>query len=281
VGTGDAEERSLRLPPEAFASGPSEGTLLVGEDDGSRSRLSLLDIGAGCRTVVADEAAVVRSALLAPDGGSILEHRVDRVTRADLGVWRRPLDGGRPARLLAGVTPDDRYGRTFSTELRTDAEGRLAATSCGEQACRTRVLDQGSGRVTTVGPTGAVIGLGPDGGVVAFARCPGLPCAVHDHQPGRPSRVLVPAAGRASLAGDTLVFEVARGRLAALDTRTGSIATVEGEGLVPVDESSRSLGGADHAPGGAVLAWDGRVDANRRLLEAGSLTPVAVEEGVR
>src|SRR5829696_9105136 len=34
VAAGDEVERSLRLPPEAFASGPRTGTVLVGEDDG-------------------------------------------------------------------------------------------------------------------------------------------------------------------------------------------------------------------------------------------------------
>jgi hypothetical protein len=281
VAIGDGPERALRLPSEAFATGPREGIVLVGEDDGSRSRLSLLDVGRGCRTAIAEEASVIRSALLAPDGGSIVEHRVDRRTRADLGVWRRPVDGTRPRRLLAGAPDDGRYGRTFSTELRAAGDGRIVATSCGEQACRTRVLDPGSKRVTTVGPTGPVIGIARDGGVVAYDPCPGFPCSVSIHASGLAPRVLVPAAGRASAAGDTLVFEVAPGRLAALDIATGSLASLDGEGLVPLAESSKAGAGADHGPGTAVLARDGRMDRGGVLLPAGSRTPASLGEGVR
>jgi len=118
VGRLGAGGRTIDLPPESFATGPWDGRVLIGADDGARSRLSLVDVGAACATVLAEENAVVRAALVTPDGSAVVEHRVDRATRADLGVWRVPIDGGRSRRVVAGLTADARYGRTFSTELR-------------------------------------------------------------------------------------------------------------------------------------------------------------------
>ena len=98
--------RTLALPPESFASGPVGGRVLVGDDDGTVSVLRLLDVARGCWTVVAREPAVIRGAVLAPDGASSWEHRVDRASRADLGVWRRTLSGGPAVRVLPGLAVD-------------------------------------------------------------------------------------------------------------------------------------------------------------------------------
>ena len=112
--------RTIDLPPESFATGPWDGRVLVGADDGARSRLSLVDVGQGCAMAVAVEDAVVRSALVTPDGAAVVEHRVDRVdagpisacgwcrsTAAALGAswpgWRpTPATAARSARSCAG-----------------------------------------------------------------------------------------------------------------------------------------------------------------------------------
>ena len=78
--------------------GARGGLVLVGDDDGAESRLRLLDVARGCETAVDREAeAVIRGALLAPDGSAVWEHRVNRVTRADEGIWRRPVAGDPPS----------------------------------------------------------------------------------------------------------------------------------------------------------------------------------------
>ena len=181
---GVAAERSSRimdLPPESFAAGPFGRIVLVGSDDGTTSRLEAIDVAAACSWTIAQEAAVVRRATIDPSDGTIYEMQVDRATRADLGIWARPLDGLTPAReVLEPIAADARFGRTFSTEFTWDVAGRvLAVQSCGEEACRTRVIDPAGGEPRTIADPdlGALIGL--DGKtLVAYAVCPGLPCPI-------------------------------------------------------------------------------------------------------
>ena len=145
--SGSIPARRLDLEPELFVTGPSGGTVLTGSDDGRRSRLSLIDVAAGCAWSLGSSTDVIRNGVLAADGGSIVESRVDRRTRADLGVWRRPLDRSSPARLLPPIAADDRFGPTWLTELAWGDDGStLVVGSCGETACRYRLLpDTGGG----------------------------------------------------------------------------------------------------------------------------------------
>jgi hypothetical protein len=283
VGQLGAGGRTIDLPPESFATGPWAGRVLVGADDGARSRLSLVDIGAGCAIPIAEEDDVVRAALVTADGSAVVEHRVDRATRADLGVWRVPLEGGRGLRLVAGLATDARYGRTFSTELRWAPDGRLAITACGELRCRTRLLDMGSGRSTSIGPTGPVIGVTSDGAVVAHEACGGFPCAIVRRAEGKDATVIVRGAGTATMAGDRVVFEQAPGRLTALDARSGRFnAIADGDGLAPVATGSGARAGASHAADSALLVLGERLDGrSSRILAAGASAPVDSAEAVR
>lgn len=264
VGLIEGPSRHLDLAPESFASGPLDGIVLVGEDDGNTSSLRLLDVARGCETVVGrEDAAVVRGALLAPDGTSVWEHRVDRATRADEGVWRRPLTGEQPVRVLPGVRPDGRFGPTFVTELSWSADGRLGVASCGERSCRTRVVEPATGRVEAFEGTGPLLGVHGDRAVVR-AACAGLPCPVEavDLRTGRRS-VLVDISGPAALDGSNagaLVFETADGSLAVLDLGTGRRSAVGAElGLLPVRRTSAATSGADTPDGSVLIAVGGRV----------------------
>ncbi|MCJ7712428.1 MAG: hypothetical protein MUQ32_16525, partial [Chloroflexi bacterium] len=249
--------RHLDLAPESFASGPVDGVVLVGEDDGTASRLRLLDVSRECETDVGREArAVVRGALLTPDGSAVWEHRVNRVTRVDEGVWRRPVAGGPSARVLPGLPEDGRFGPTFVTELSWAADGRLGVSSCGERVCRTRVMDPSTGRVDAFEGTGPLVGVHEDRAVVHGA-CAGLPCPIEAVDLGTGRRtVLVEEAGLASVDGSgagSLVFEAAAGRLTVLDLGTGRRSTVDADdGLVPMRRTSAATSGAE-TPGGAVL----------------------------
>ena len=181
VGVGDARvTRSWELPRESFADGPWGGEILVGTDDGTVSRIYALDAAAGCARTLATERDVIRRATVDPLGAAIIETRVDRVSRADLGVWRRALDGGPARRLLEPLAADARFGRTFSTELAWDVKGdRLAIQSCGEVACRTRIVAR-DGRLaaelalTDLGP---LVGIDGDR-LVSYGACRGLPCPI-------------------------------------------------------------------------------------------------------
>ena len=178
---GNRSTRFMDLPAESFAAGPFGRVVLVGSDNGLVSRLEVVDIGGECSSSVAREAAVIRRGTIDPAGTSIYEMRVDRATRADLGIWARPLDGKSPAvRVLEPIAADERFGPTYTTEFTWDLAGRtLAVQSCGETACRIRILDPAAGVPLVVDQPdlGPIVGL--DGDVlVTYAACPGLPCPI-------------------------------------------------------------------------------------------------------
>lgn len=260
TGIAGQPSRQLDLSPESFASGPVGGLVLAGEDDGMVSRLRLLDPARGCTTAVADELAVIRSAVLDPDGRSIVEHRVDRTTRADLGVWRRTI-GGSAIRLLDGLGPDPELGPTFATDLVVAADGRLVVSSCGVEACRVRVLDPATGAVDRFRGTGPGLGVTGDS-VVVRAACPGFPCPVEAIDLATGRRVtLAGDAGAALLggpAGADLVYAAAGDRVAVLGVTTGRRVAAREAGGVPLRAGSTATAGAEAPPGRVALAPRGR-----------------------
>jgi hypothetical protein len=265
------DRRAAELPPESFAAGPFGRIVLVGTDDGTRSRVDAYDVGGDCAFTVATETDVVRRATIAPDGGTIVDTRVARSDRADLGTWSRPLDGGTPARrILAPVPADDRFGRTFATELTWQVGGEgLAVHSCGEVACRTRVVepDGGSAWVVVDPDVGRLIGF-DRGHAVSFEACRGLPCPIVsiDRATGQ-SRVVDPLGGPAVVAetetGIRLVHVVhdangRRLRSIALDGSDPRDAGPLQDGLAPLAPSP-DAGGLRLPPGWILLAQDGRL----------------------
>ncbi len=263
LGTLGGRSRHLDLPPESFASGPLAGRLLVGDDDGSASRLRVVDVDQGCANAIERVADVIRSAVASPVDGSIWEHRVDRVSRTDLGVWRLTPGGDTATRVLPGQPPDDRYGPTFATELRWAKNGRLGIASCGELACRTRLLEPATGRVVQVESTGPMIGAIGDR-VVAYDLCHGFPCGIIAVDGGTGRRTtLVDDAGPAAMSTSEdpiLVFGTARGGLETLDLRTGTRRPVTGgAGLLPLGTGSTASSAIAATEGRVPVIPDGRV----------------------
>jgi hypothetical protein len=170
------------LDAESFAAGPFDGAVLVGTDDGRASRLALVDAATRCRRDIARESAVIRTATVSPDRRSAIEARVDRATRSDLGIWRRSLqpDGPAPVRIVAPIDPDPRFGPTWLTDLAWSDDGQLVVGSCGQVACRFRVVDPASGAIRGVADPrlGWLIGVA-NGRLVSHAACRGLPCPIH------------------------------------------------------------------------------------------------------
>lgn len=263
VGSAGERGRWLALAPESFASGPVGGRVLAGSDDGSASYIRLLDPVRGCASAVADEAAVIRSAVLAADGRSLYEHRVDRRTRADLGVWRRPIgaDGaadGAAVLVLPGLAADAEHGPTFTTELLSADGGRIVVSSCGIAACRDRVLDPSDGSVARVDHVGPALGVS-GGLLVARAACAGDPCAILAVDLATSARrTLVDAAHTAVVRSGSLVYEAPDGRVAGLVLATGRLSDPVEAGGAPMAGGSLAMAGAE-APGDAVaLAPGGR-----------------------
>lgn len=295
----DRSGRFLDLPPESFAAGPFGRIVLVGSDDGTVSRLQALDVAGDCIRDLAESADVIRRATIDPTGAAIYEMRVDRATRADLGIWRRQLDGSTaPVQVLGPIPADVRFGRTFSTEFAWDVSGvRLAIQSCGEAACRTRVVDFVGGDVRTVDDAalGTMIGLAGSS-LVTYQACPGLPCPILAVDVASGARTAIAAAGSGAVLASTpdgprLVHEVFDGAGFAL--RAVSLDGAHALDLGAVDDGLRLIspagltGAATVVPEGWVLLGpDGRVPANgprerAQLRQITDGTAVQLQEVVR
>ncbi|HLA15896.1 MAG TPA: hypothetical protein VJZ72_03255, partial [Candidatus Limnocylindrales bacterium] len=279
AGGSDGRRYRIGLPPESFASGPLDGLVLIGADDGSSSLLSILDLWAGCRHPVATETAVVRRATIGPDATAVYEFRVDRRSRADLGIWRRDLGvDGEPTQVLGALPTDDRFGLTWTTEFDWSDDGRLIVGSCGAAACRSRVFDPIDGSLISIEEPdlGETLGL-LDGQLVSYLACRGLPCPVVaiDLIEGT-RRVLAPAAGLATVVDDggagTLVHElVDRPGIIDIVSMTGaSLRTIDlGGSRRLVASGARSGSAIDLPPGWLPVGPGGRI------------SPVGRADGVR
>ena len=215
---GERTARSMDLAAESFAAGPFGGVVLVGSDDGATSRLLAIDIARGCAWI---------SPTSATSSGAPRSTRPERSsTRCGSIAPAVPTSASGDARSMeqprAGSSarrrPTPRFGRTFSTEFTWDVAGdRLAVQSCGERACRIRVIAPGGGPTVTLDDPelGQIVGL--DGDVaMTYEACRGLPCPIvaTDVRTGD-RRVVAPAAGLAIVIptadGTRLVHEVGGG----------------------------------------------------------------------
>ena len=269
----DGVTRTLELESESFAAGPFGGTILVGSDDGARTRLSLIDVARACAWLLDGSVDVIRTATVAPDGATVFETRVDRRTRADLGVWRRALDGSTPpSRVLPPIVADDRFGPTWLTDLVWSDDGSsLAVQSCGEIACRVRIIDANGGGVRLVADPamGDIVGLA-DGRLVAHGACRGLPCPLLSLDLASGTTVtLDELAGQAVLSRDAdgspmVVHEVGAAgdmvRVVSLDGRDPHLLQGGGhDGRRLIPGPARSGSAAEHVPGWILFGPDGRL----------------------
>jgi hypothetical protein len=266
IGMGLAEPRLLALDAESFAAGPVGGLVLTGSDDGRASTLRIVDVAAGCAWTVATERDVIRHARFDPTGSAILEHRVDRRTRQDLGIWRRPIDGAAPSLAIPAIAPDPRFGPTFATELAWSLDGGLLVVqSCGASACRTRLHDPVSGAVTLVDSAGLGETVGvADEQLIAYEACRGLPCALVTVDVRTGTRTLLsPGAGPAVLVagadGPRVVLEdVDGGGLRIVDLAGRERGRLDTPGLRLVAGEARARAAVAGPPGWVALAPDGR-----------------------
>jgi hypothetical protein len=263
----------LELDAESVAAGPFDGSVLLATDDGRFSRLARIDTAVPCRRDVAQESAVIRAATISPDRRSVVEARVDRVTRADLGIWRRSLEPGGPApvRIVAPIDPDPRFGPTWLTDLAWSDDGRLVVGSCGAVACRFRVLDPSSGALRSVldPRLGWLIGVA-GGRLVSHAACRGLPCPIRATDLGSGATTEIAASAGAAVlvtASDGTPFVVAE---ASPDDRSLEVVDLAGRVVtrLAVGASNRLVVGpswsgsaVEHAADQIALAPGGRMAA--------------------
>ena len=170
----------LTLPVDLFVGQPAGDALVYTLSTGGRSEIHLVDMGAGCDTIVARPAGVARSAVLDPSGGAVYVHSVTFPARADAGVMRYATDGSAATQVVPSLADNARFGLNFATRLGWSSDGAaLFVQSCGASQCRTRLLDVASGAIATYDGDGQgpVIGVSASH-LVAYAACGGLPCAV-------------------------------------------------------------------------------------------------------
>jgi hypothetical protein len=285
--------RALDLDAESFAAGPFAGTIMTGTDDGTSSRLSLIDVAAGCAWSIGRSDDVVRRSTVTPDGSAVIEFRVDRSSRADLGIWRRPLEHRGPEeRILPPIEPDERFGPTWLTELSWSDDGSLLAVqSCGEVSCRVRWLDlrTGTGGLVSDPSLGDLIGLTRER-LAAHGACRGLPCPIRTVSLDRTAiTTLVRAAGQAVLVRDGSGRSAVVYELGGDGSELVSVG-MDGTGarrLSGIQAGRRLIAGAAWAGGAAELptGWiavgpDGRlpvagpVDAFARRVSDGRTVPL-------
>jgi len=171
----------ISLPPESFVAGARGATVVYGWHSLQQgSEVRLIDAETGCDRRLARPTEVVRSALLAPDGGSLFVHRVGKADRRDLGVTRHDLTSGGQMQVVEPLPVSDTFGPTFATNLSWSADGtELAVQSCGADRCRTRVLDAATGEVAVYAGDGHGSLIGFDRSqLVTWDTCHWAPCAV-------------------------------------------------------------------------------------------------------
>lgn len=289
----------MDLPAESFAAGPFGGVVLIGTDDGVTSQLELADVAGECSWHVAGESDVVRRATVDPTGTTIYEMRVDRATRADLGIWARPVGGSTAAaRVLEPIAADERFGRTFATELTWELSGsRLVVQSCGEAACRTRVFDPVTRSVDTVAEEdlGVLVGFAGDA-LVTYAACPGFPCSIVATDVTTGKRSVLADAGVAAVLvttadGPRLVHEQIEGAGTSLRSVALDGTATRNVGPVPAGVNLHVLDGSVAAgtripPGWVLLSPGGRLpadgpDARSQLRHVPDGEAVQLQEVVR
>jgi hypothetical protein len=265
VGRDAATTGVVDLPPESSASGPIDGIVVVAADDGTRSRVSLIDVALACESAAYETTSVVRTAILDAARGRVLVYLLERTARADLGTWSvsaSPADTGDPLLVAPPLGADGvAIGPVWSTELRLDATGRrLVVQSCGQARCLSRIadLERGDAPISMVAGAdqGALLGLAGDR-LVTWAACPGLPCSVVAWEAGRDGAVeLVGSASAASLTGDgrRLVIlrpDFAGGGILEVDPATGAVRA-----LPPLPAGQRPFGAGGGARAGLEVAPD-------------------------
>lgn len=204
------------LPPGSFVAGSNQGRIVATVEDGAHSTVQIIDTAARCSRSLPIEGSIARRAVLTADGTTAMVHLLKRGTRADLGIWRVPLDGSRPTRLLPPPTKaalrSSGIDRVWSTDLRLSADGaRLAVQSCDPDSCLTRVFDLATGAIATVhGEHGSVVGI-VGRTLVTRASCPGFPCDIlaWDLRTGRSTTIIAGSSG-AAVTGDGRVVAIHR-----------------------------------------------------------------------
>lgn len=143
----------------AWANGPYGLAVLVGDDDGTRSRLFTVSSLDGSETTQLETSDAVVVGALSEDEGAIYFVPVDRVTGVDRGLWRLPV-GGSAEEVVAGPiakAPND-YASRWTMDWSADGSV-LVTQACHMRSCTTLVLDRGTRASRLDGSGARLIGV--------------------------------------------------------------------------------------------------------------------------
>lgn len=172
-------------PFHPVTDGPAGGRVVHVADDGKTSELRALEIGGTDLGAIGSTPHVIHTVRLTPDGEVVYAVLRDRVTGADLGVFRASLaDGGTIEPVMDPPAVDNASDirmvavRRFVRILRISADGsEVARLACGEPfgQCVLDVLTVSDGIVRTYdapGQSGDLVAIG-DGVALGGSSCIG------------------------------------------------------------------------------------------------------------
>jgi hypothetical protein len=238
LGVGGGSRFNLELATETLASGPVGGLVALTTSDDTASEVRLISVDEACSWTVHHTSDIARGAILDPRDGSVIVHLLARESRADLGTWRIPAEGGAPVLVLGPLAEGVVGERVFSTDYRLDGSSALLAVqSCSDTDCVTRIVDlanPATSPVTLDQDQGQAIGFAGSR-LVTWSKCAGLPCSIEawDLAAGT-SQVIVDRAESAGVTDDgsflVAVKDAARGRVIRVAVDRAEEAFIKGVG---------------------------------------------------
>ena len=273
---GDSIVRRMGLPSESFAAGPFGAVILVGSDDGRISRLQAVDVGQRCSWSIGQATDIIRRATIDPSGTSMIEMRVARTGRADLGVWRRSR---RPAAERVSVSSRRRSPTSDSAApsplssygtrpARASRSSRVARSRAGRDSSILRAASSGLSMIRPLARSSAsTVTRSSPTARAAGSACPVIATNVRSGSQQASSRTADPPWCSQRQAGPRLVDETSLGRerrLRATDVANGDSERSRRDTGWPGPAAHGQIAPrrphASH-PGGSSSAPDGRLPA--------------------
>jgi len=182
--------KAITLAPDGWATGPFDGRVLYPVPSSAGTALHAIDARTGVDNVVVTRPGALRQATYL--GQTLLFLEADRTTGALDGLWRLAPSDVAPVRMTTGWR-EAGVGPGLWTFVPGSDSRTLAVEFCGFDRCAIRLLDIATGtfELLPTGDVGDVVGIAPDGQVIAYAACHGsMPCDVLSIDRRGKSRVL-------------------------------------------------------------------------------------------
>jgi len=168
IGTLDGRiSAEFRLNPNwshASVSGPVGTDVLVANDGGDQTLVTVVSAIDGSRTDLFASTGLVPAAILSWDGTTVYYVSVDRGSGVDAGLWSRPRAGGAETQLVAGPLGEP-IGQPFDDvtvwwlTLSPDDETIVVQWCQGGVDCRTHLVDLATGERREATGAGWPIGI--------------------------------------------------------------------------------------------------------------------------